>query len=38
MTIPEARESDFVQRVYGPFQVDTREQAVEQIKQAEGGI
>jgi hypothetical protein len=29
----EARESDFVQQVFGPWEVDSREKALEKMKQ-----
>jgi len=32
----EARESDFVQDVYGPWQVNTREEAIEKLKRSIG--
>lgn len=32
--LSEARESDFVQDVYGPWQVNTREEAIEKLKRS----
>jgi hypothetical protein len=34
--LSEARESDFVQEVYGPWKVNTREEAIEKLKSSSG--